>query len=497
MPEKMEQFVVLPARGLRASSRTPDPMVGMFLQSLSARIGVKSEQPQILPGVLCKVIDSIREDGAKLVQMRPSDVKQLHVQQPGVRVVPVRFYQTARHVPMLSEIVGAKKLAGGLSTKLTVKVVSVANGQPVRNVHVIAFTNFAQRAGAEARTNAQGVASLDFGTSSKKIDKLFLIPDLGFWDQVKSNFTLVSGTTFKLPPIDLSFTDCVRHFYPDSPMEAGQGVTVGVVDTGVGPHPDLVIAGGKNCVTGQNPADFGDNGDLHGTHVGGIIASRGTPPHGVRGIAAGVTLRSYRVFAKGKNASNFDIAKAVDAAVADGCDLINMSLGGGSQDEAIHSAVTDARAAGVAVIIAAGNDERSPVSFPASESLAVAVSAFGRKGTLVANSKEQTMDVKAPFGSPDAANFIASFSNVGPEIDLTGPGVGVISTVLGGHGVMSGTSMACPAVTGAAARLLAGKPEVLAMDRDEARSDRIVHEILTAAKSLGFGSNFQGQGALI
>lgn len=262
-------------------------------------------------------------------------------------------------------------------------------------------------------------------------------------------------------------------------------------------HPDLTVNGGLNTVLGENPTDFGDNGGHHGTHVAGIIAARGTAPTGIRGVAPGVTLRSYRVFGKHvegeeDGASNFSIAKALDAAVSDGCDLINLSLGGGPPDDAIRSAIADARSAGVVAIIAAGNDDRSPVSFPAADARAVAVSALGRKGTFPAGT-EPSGDVAAPFGT-DKKNFVAAFTNVGPEIDLIGPGVGVISTVPGGHAIMSGTSMACPAVAGMAARLLAADAAVLAMPRDQARSDEIAKLVLQAASNLGFGVTFQGNG---
>src|SRR5262249_49419169 len=160
------------------------------------------------------------------------------------------------------------------------------------------------------------------------------------------------------------------------------------------------------------------NGEGHGTHVGGIIAARGTPPKGIRGLAPAVTLRSYRVFGKGNgNASNFSIAKAIDRAVADRCDVINMSLGGGPQDEATHSAIADARAKGTIVIAATGNDDRGPVSFPGADPLVIAVTALGRKGTFPSGTVE-TGDVVAPFGT-DKKNYIASFSNVGPEVHLT------------------------------------------------------------------------------
>ncbi len=129
-------------------------------------------------------------------------------------------------------------------------------------------------------------------------------------------------------------------------------------------------------MTGEKPTDFGDNGtDGHATHVAGIIASKGTPPSGIRGVSPGATLRSYRVFGKGSDkASNFAIAKAIDAAVADKCDLVNMSLGGGDPDTLTAEALTAAHNAGVVVLAANGNDGRKPVSFPAANSMCQAVS---------------------------------------------------------------------------------------------------------------------------
>jgi subtilisin len=273
-----------------------------------------------------------------------------------------------------------------------------------------------------------------------------------------------------------------------------------VIDSGVDlHHKDLTVTGGENTVQGEDPNDFGDNGgEGHGTHVAGIIAAHGTPPTGVRGLAPGAELYSFRVFGKeapGKRsgASNFAIAKAIDRAVKKGCDIINMSLGGGPPDDALRAAMEDAVASGAIVIVASGNDDRSPVSFPASESPpTIAVSAMGRKGLYP---KGTTGDdaVAKPFGK-DKKNFIAAFSNVGPQIDLTCAGVGIISTVPGGYVPMDGTSMATPAVSGFAARLLSGTPAILSMPRDSARSDAMTKALLAAAKKLGFGASFEGHG---
>jgi subtilisin family serine protease len=270
-----------------------------------------------------------------------------------------------------------------------------------------------------------------------------------------------------------------------------------VIDSGIAlNHADLVVSGGQNTVTGEKPGDFGDNGgEGHGTHVAGIIASRGKPPSGIRGVAPGVTLRSYRVFGKGApNAANFAIAKAIDAAVADGCDLINMSLGGGAPDSLTAEALAAAHNAGVVVLAANGNDSRQPVSFPAANSMCQAVSAMGRVGTFPKGT-EPNGSIAAPHGK-DKKNFIADFSNIGPETDLTGPGVGVISTVPTGFGVMSGTSMATPAETGAAARLLASKPDILKMPRDQNRAAAMISAIAGACNLLGFGAIYEGKGMI-
>lgn len=492
---KVQQFVLLPSQGIQTSA-TASPGTIAFLQSLHTvaltrgHLAVGRERKLTRQ---VRVLDSVHENGAKLVELSPQEALALRAEQPGVRLVPVVYYTPAlAHRPtVVSRVtVAATKAA---STKIVVKIRSAKDGTGIANVTVAAFTDFANRVGAGGTTNSQGEISLALGASSRKIERLYLYAQKSFWNGLRKNITLTSGRTFSLLPIDLTFVDCLRFFYATAPDEAGQGVKVGVIDTGIAAEPDLRIDGGFNAVTGEDPSDFGDNGEGHGTHVAGIIAARGTPPTGIRGLAPGVTLRSYRVFGKGaEGASNFDILKALDRAVQDGCDLVNMSLGGGELDDATHEAIMHARANGTLVIAAAGNDDRSPVSAPASDLFAIAVSALGRKGTVPPKSVEGG-DVQSPFGT-DKKNYIAAFSNVGPEIDLTAPGDGIISTFPGGFAVLDGTSMACPAVTGAAARVLAARPEILAMSRNQARSDEMAKALFQQAKVLGLGPTFEGQG---
>ena len=485
-----QQYVLLPAQGLRATGRSATPGMQAFLRSASP-----GAQELTTPGgrpLHMRVLDTIG-DGARLVEATAHDASALRSLQPAVRVVPVVYYVPA--VAPRWHVRAPLVIAGHEPTpvqSITVKVVSEADGAPVSQAIVVALTNVAAGQGAQGVTDAEGQVELTFPGADITLERLYVYPMSAYWSLRRENVRLSEGARVALRPLEVDYTDALRHYYRNVADDAGHGVPVGVVDTGVAEHPDLVITGGSNTVVGEDPDDYGDNGQGHGTHVAGIVAARGRPPTGIRGVAPGVSLWAYRVFAQGSGqASSFAIAKAIDLAVRDGCDLINLSLGGGPPDPVLQAAIDDARAAGSVCIVAAGNNSRGPVSFPASEQLAVAVSALGRIGTFPDDSAEVDT-VTAPFGS-DEAEFIGDFSNVGPPMDLTAPGVGIISTVPGGYSEISGTSMACPAATGVAARLLASS-HVLAADRDAARSEAIVRLLVASARDRGFPDPFEGHG---
>ena len=291
-----------------------------------------------------------------------------------------------------------------------------------------------------------------------------------------------------LPAIDLAFADSrVKACGPFRPGD-GKAVKVGVLDTGCGPHSALHVAKGVSTVFGDTDEDFTDTHG-HGTHVVGVIAANSTT---FVGIAPAATLNVYRVFPRsGAGASNFDIGNAIDQAVADGCDLLNLSLGGGNMDAVTDEAIKAARAKGTVCVIAAGND-RGPVANPGAHPLAVCVSATGFKGAWPKGAT-QDEDLTTPAGK--FKTYIAAFSNTGPEIDLTGPGCGIISTYPKERfAVMDGTSMACPCATGAIARRLASAPAILGATRDASRADRIVELAQAQTKDLGFPPAKQGAG---
>ncbi len=483
------RFVLLPTRGFTADEPNNSSATGLFLTTMQApAFGVRRAGASTsvrAHGV--KVLDSIHSNGAKLVTLSDQALMRLKREHPGLRVVPEVFYAPAR-APRPPIHTGAQAFsARAVMVQPVVKVVLAGSGKPVRGVEVIAFSDFDARKGAQGTTNVRGEVSLELPGSVRTLQRVYLYPRHTAWPVLLTDWPISRGT-IELPAIDLDFTDSRVKAYPTRMPADGVGVTVGVIDTGIGPHEALKVAGGMNTVTGEDPDDWSD-ADIHGSHVAGIIGGHGC---GYFGVAPGVTLRAYRVFGKNaEGASSFAIAKAIDRAVADGCDLLNLSLGGGPDDPTTSEAIKAARAKGVVCIIAAGNDG-GPVAWPARHPLVLAVSALGFKGAWPAGAM-QSQTVRPPLGK--AQSYIADFSNTGPEIDLAGPGVGIISCIPRNRfGVMDGTSMACPGVTGAVARRLAADATVMKMPRNADRADAIVKLALEAARDMGLPPYAQGSG---
>ena len=494
------RFILLPARGLKGSGASTASQRQFFLlangafSAAGARMQLAGKAPTA-PSL--RVIDSIHEDGAKLVEIAPDALSALRVAQPGLRIVPIRYYEPARAHRMTIVSAAANAVRPAVAAAPWVlTVVDRVSKKRLPGVQIVAFTNFATRAGAQGTSDAQGLCMLSFDSRPAAVERLYVYPPGGYWSALRETVPTGAPYTVDLQPVALTDADGLQHYYPAAADEDGKGVRIGIVDTGVAlAHPDLVVEGGMNAVVGEDPQDFGDNGEEgHGTHVAGITAARGKRPTGMRGLAPGATLRSYRVFGKGQGrASNYSIAKAIDRAVADGCDLLNLSLGGSADDEAIRAAVDDAQAQGTVVIAAAGNDGRQPVSFPAADPHAIAVTALGRLGTFPKDTVDMG-DVGAPFGT-DPNDYVALFSNFGPPVDLIAPGVAIVSTLPPSiYGVLSGTSMACPAATGFAARLLSRNPALLSSTRDAARAEAIMTAVLQASVTLGFKPEYEGRG---
>lgn len=137
----------------------------------------------------------------------------------------------------------------------------------------------------------------------------------------------------------------------------GQGIKIGIIDTGIDyNHPDLLgfgpngkVIGGYNFVDNDNkPIDITG----HGTEVAGIIAADGN----LKGVAPKAKLFSYKVSSTGESVSSDLIVKAIHRAIEDKVNVINISLGVNKTNDEIDQAVSEAVKNGIVVVVAAGNN---------------------------------------------------------------------------------------------------------------------------------------------
>ena len=205
-------------------------------------------------------------------------------------------------------------------------------------------------------------------------------------------------------------------------------VLVAVIDTGVDwNHPDLAanyVPLGYDWVNNDtDPMD--DHG--HGTHCAGIIAATLSNGVGIAGLAQ-VRIMAEKGLDKYGEGNEVDLAKAIIHAVDQGANILSNSWGGYEESTLLHDAVKYAYEKGVLIIAAAGNNAWDTRVFPAGYDEVIAVTAT------------------------DASDNPASFTNFGDWVELAAPGVHIYSTVYNdSYTYMSGTSMACPHVSGVAA----------------------------------------------
>ncbi len=242
--------------------------------------------------------------------------------------------------------------------------------------------------------------------------------------------------------------------------DTGTGIDVAVIDTGVDlDHPDLLpnIGSGINIVKPKRAPDD-DNG--HGTHVAGIIGAASNAV-GVVGVAPTVRIHPVKVLKSNGTGYLSDIIAGIDWAIANGMDVINLSLGAAQDIPSLHDAVQRADRAGIVVVAAAGNSG-GPVMYPAAYPEVIAVGMIGQDGS------------------------VDRMSSRGPQLDLVAPGAAVYSTYRGKtYRTMTGTSMASPHVVGVAALLLA-RPAACDTDGDGRCSrDEVARRLERTATDLG------------
>ncbi len=244
---KIKQYVLLPPRELKSSGSSPSNIKSSFFQGLTEAGFNETKMADSIEAVSdakMRVVDSIRKNGPKLVEMSEEGARLLRANQPQIHVAPVLYYNLA-----LSPRYRVKEIAGGRRREVSIRsrgikmrIVDSATQKGVEDCMIVAFTDFDNRIGAMGETDNEGTAILAFGKKSIKIERLYVYPPLaGYWGVHDENVIINSGDIVRMDPIDLSFTDALKFFCGQSKLNDGRGVTVGVIDTGCGPHKDLKV----------------------------------------------------------------------------------------------------------------------------------------------------------------------------------------------------------------------------------------------------------------
>lgn len=262
----------------------------------------------------------------------------------------------------------------------------------------------------------------------------------------KQSFTNTLGDMTVLPGDEDADVDAVEAWGVATGATARSRIKVAIIDSGVAiDHDDIspqVVARANFSdkeIRPGHPEDYDVYG--HGTHVAGIVAAIADNSIGVAGVCPDCSIMDVKVLNDAGTGSSSDIAKGIDWAVANGAQVINMSLGQRVSSRTLEAAVNNAWKRGVVIVAAAGNAGTQAKIYPGAYSNVISVAATDNN------------DAKAPF------------STFGRWVDVAAPGVNVYSTFPNhgfvlqnhdprrspGYDVASGTSMASPIVAAVAA----------------------------------------------
>eukprot|EP00873_Tetraselmis_striata_P011376 jgi/Tetstr1/431640/TSEL_021170.t1 len=343
--------------------------------------------------------------------------------------------------------------AGKGGSSLNTLAASIANAASVTSVRVLPHLNIAV---AESSNTALSADSLSKQPSVKSVSEDVVVHISGMPNDA------LYGTLWGMDKVEAPAAWDVA--------TGSHDVVVCVIDTGVDYlHEDLV----NNMWT--NPGEVPGNGidddnngfiddvhginaitmsgdpmddHMHGTHCAGTVGAQGNNTVGVVGVAPNVSIMGCKFLSASDGGAISDALTCLEYAVAMGARISSNSWGGGSFSAVFEDALNAAGLAGHLFIAAAGNSARDndiTPSYPASYS--------------------PTVDAVISVASVASNDMLSGFSQWGARsVDLAAPGSGInscaASVIGGGYTSISGTSMATPHVSGAAALLLSHNPDL-------------------------------------
>jgi len=208
----------------------------------------------------------------------------------------------------------------------------------------------------------------------------------------------------------------------------GEGVKIAIIDTGVAPH--IALPDGIQKIVVDGVAE----GELHGhgTAVASLIVGQHSR---VPGIAPSAPILSIQVADSTGSSNSFLLAKGIIAAVDNGAQVINISMGSYGDSGLVREAISYAQSAGSVIVASAGNDGFNFAANPAAYAGVISV------------------------GAIDATGAHMSFSNQSADLSLTAPGVGPTAAWPGDQSIsFTGTSASAPFVSGTLAAIISESP---------------------------------------
>lgn len=460
------------------------PRDGEYLVEVFAFEGHSNYTLQSLSGGAALGIDSFRYATA----FQPGEL--IVSLQPGARAKSATLTAAARTL-------GATVVAGEAQTEQLVQIDTAADAIESRSTRARAHLRPAQQdarlrtlAAAKRMARDPQVASV----SLNGVHRALAAPDDELFAR-QWHYTLIN-----LP----AALDVTR----------GENTLVAVIDTGVLlTHPDLIgqfdasdpdgadfirdlRSAGDGSGVDDNALDIGDRltpgglSSFHGSHVAGTVAAASNNGRGVAGVAGGARIMPLRVLGVGGSGTSYDILQAVRYAAglpndlgrvpARRADVINLSLGGGPFSSAEQSVYQQARANGVIIVAAAGNDGDGTLSYPASYAGVVSVAAVspGRRRAPYSQFNAE-VDVAAPGGDQSLRSSDGVLSTSADDSSGSARFV---------YQYQQGTSMAAPHVAGVVALMKAVHPGLTPQAFDTAlASGALTQDLGTPGRDVEFG----------
>jgi minor extracellular protease Epr len=475
------------ARGVSPESRPKD---GLPARSRPPKLPKADER-----GIIAPVV--VDDDAAMFAALTPTKVRALRkkglILNEEVACRMMRLPPSGRVLTPPRRRGARLAEAGGSPPRtLSVKCVDAETGHPVAGAAVDVIVKLGVNRGYSGTTGPDGVYQTILPNSAKTLAEVAVAPLFDYWSarsrsvpvsQPRNELTL---RVYRVAP---------DHSDPHDRLLAaartggrffgtGRGIRVAVIDGGLEAPLGLRHVAGMNTTEIEDPSLLTDNGTGHGTHVATTIWR----------LAPDVEFIIYRAFPNGSTSGwEGSVTKALRQAEEAGCHLVNLSLGLDNAPSRLQVEVRRAMNAGILCIASAGNEWGANVVYPARYPEVIAVSATGVRGTWPAAVDLRHLETDDP--PPREDTFFAAFSNRGEAVDAIAPGVAILSHVDGTRrGVMDGTSMSAPFVTGTLAALLSADLNWMAMAPD-VRRYRAARAILDRSlRQIGFGATFEGRG---